>query len=69
MEKTKGLGKVALYSNIKMGSIKECSNYESIARSSHASKIVFRIFQSKCYQYMDREITGVQAGFRKGRDA
>lgn len=49
----------------KMGSTKECSNYESIALSSHASKIIFHIFQSKCYQYMDC----VQAGFRKGKDA
>ena len=35
--------------------------------SSHASKVMLKILQARFQQYMNREITDVQVGFRKGR--
>ena len=34
---------------------------------SHASKVIFKILQTRLQQYMSQELPGVQAGFRKGR--
>ena len=34
---------------------------------SHASKIMFKIFQARLQQYVNCELPDVQAGFRKGR--
>ena len=34
---------------------------------SHASNIMLKILQARFQQYMNRELPGVQAGFRKGR--
>ena len=34
---------------------------------SHASKVMPKILQAKLQQYMNRELTDIQAGFRKGR--
>ena len=34
---------------------------------SHASKVMLKILQVRLQQYMNRELPGVQAGFRKGR--
>ena len=33
----------------------------------HASKVMFKIFQARLQQYVNRELTDAQAGFRKGR--
>ena len=49
----------------KKGNDKEGSNYHTIARISHASKVMCEILQAK--QYVNRELPDVQAGFRKGR--
>src|SRR5574341_1827039 len=49
------------------GNAKECSNYHTIALISHASKVTFKILQARLQQYMNRKLTDVQAGFRKGR--
>ena len=46
---------------------KECSNYHIIALISHASKVMLKILQASLQQYMNHEISNVQAGFRKGR--
>ena len=35
--------------------------------SSHASKVMFKIFQARLQQYVNCELPDVQAGFRKGR--
>ena len=35
--------------------------------SSHASKVMLKILQSRCQQYMNKELPEVQAGFRKDR--
>ena len=51
----------------KKGNPKECSNYCTIALISHASKVMLKILQAKLQQYVNRELSDVQAGFRKGR--
>ena len=49
------------------GSNKECSNHQTIAFISNASKIVLKILQARFQHYMNQELPDVQAGFRKGR--
>ena len=39
----------------------------TIALMSHASKVMLKIFQARLQQYVNRELSDVQAGFRKGR--
>ena len=51
----------------KKGNAKECSNYRTIALISHASKEMLKILQARLQQYVNCELPGVQAGFRKGR--
>ena len=51
----------------KKGNAKERSNYHTIALISHASKVMIKILQGSLQQYMNEELPGVQAGFRKGR--
>ena len=51
----------------KKGNAKECSNYRTIALILHASKVRLKILQASLQQYVNRELPGVQAGFRKGR--
>ena len=51
----------------KKGNAKECSNYCTIALISHVSKVILKILQARLQQYVNGELTGVQAGFRKGR--
>ena len=57
-----GLEKVSFHS-----SLKECSNYHTIALISHASEVMLKILQARFQQYMNHELSDVQAGFRKGR--
>ena len=51
----------------KKGNAKECSNYHTIALISHTSKVMLKILQARLQQYMNRELSDVQAEFRKGR--
>ena len=51
----------------KKGNAKEFSNYRTIARISHASKVMLKILQARLQQYINCELPDVQAGFRKGR--
>ena len=51
----------------KRGYAKECSNYCTIALISHTSKIMLKVLQARLQQYMNRVLSEVQAGFRKGR--
>ena len=51
----------------KKGSTKECSNYWTIALTSHASKVMLKILQDRLQQYLSWELPDVRAGFRKGR--
>ena len=61
-----GLEKVSFHFNPK-GKAKECSNYQTIALIFHASKVMLKVLQARLQQYMYRELSDVQAGFRKGR--
>ena len=51
----------------KKGNAKECSNYNTIAVISHTSKVKLKIIQARLQQYVNQELSDVQAGFRKGR--
>uniref|UniRef100_W5LXA6 Reverse transcriptase domain-containing protein n=1 Tax=Lepisosteus oculatus TaxID=7918 RepID=W5LXA6_LEPOC len=51
----------------KKGNAKECSNYQTIALISYASKIMLKILQARLQQYMDQELPDIQACFRRGR--
>ena len=46
---------------------KECSNYHTIAFISHTSKVMLKILQDRLQQYVNYELSDVQAGFRKDR--
>ena len=52
----------------KKGNAKECSNYCKITLISHDSKILLKILQARLQQYMNCELPGVEAGFRKGKE-
>ena len=56
-----------LFQSQTKGNAKECSKYSTIALISHTSKEMLKILQATFQQYVNREIPGVQAGFRKGR--
>ena len=69
-----GLENVSIPSIPKKGNAKECSNYHTNALTSHASRVMLKIFQARLkilqarlQQYMNHEPSDVQAGFRKGR--
>ena len=47
----------------KKGNAKECSNYHKIAHISHASKVMLKILQARLQQYVNYELSDVQAGF------
>ena len=51
----------------KKGNAKECSNYHTISLISHASKVMLKILQARLQQYVNCELSEVQADFRKGR--
>ena len=51
----------------KKGNTKECSNYHTIALTSHTSKVMLKILQARLQQYVNVELPDVQAGFRKDR--
>ena len=61
-------GKMSVFIPIpKKGNAKECSNYQTIALISHASKVMLKILQARLQQHVNQEISDIQAGFRKGR--
>ena len=51
----------------KKGNAKECSDDGIVALISRASKVMLKILQAKLQQYVNCELSDVQAGFRKGR--
>ena len=59
--------KRSVFIPIPNSNIKECSNYHIIALISNASKVMLKILQSRLHQYVNWELTDVQAGFRKGK--
>ena len=57
----------SFHSNPKKGNAKEYSNCHTVVLTSHASKVMLKILQARLQQYVNREFSEVQAGFRKGR--
>ena len=51
----------------KKGNAKDCSNYQTIALISHASKVMLKVLQARLQKHTNQELPDVQAGFRKGR--
>ena len=62
-----GLEKASFIPIPKKGNAKECSNHCTSALISHTSKVMLKILQAKLQQYVNHELSDVQAGFRKGR--
>ena len=48
-------------------SLKDCSNYRTIALISHASKILLQILLNRMWKKIEIELPDEQAGFRPGR--
>ena len=53
----------------KKGNTKECSNYCTITLISHTSKVMLNILQMRLQQYVNRELSDVQAGFKKAEES
>jgi len=51
----------------KKGNAKEYSNFHTNALISHASKVMLKCSKLRLQQYVNRELSDVQAGFRKGK--
>ena len=51
----------------KKGRAKGYSTHQTNSVISHASKVMFKILQSRFQPYINRELLDVQARFRKGR--
>ena len=52
-----GLEKVSFHSNPK----------DTIALISHAKKVMLKILQARLQQYVNHELSDIQAGFKTGR--
>ena len=63
-----GLEKVSFHSKLKE---RQCQrmpkNYHTIALISHASKLMLKILQARLQQYVNRDLSDAQTGFRKGK--
>ena len=62
-----GLEKVHFHPIPKKDSVKECSNYHTIALISYISKVMLKILQARLQQYTYPELPDVQVGFREDR--
>ena len=62
-----GLEKVSFHSNPKERQCKRMLKLPTIVLISHASKVILKILQARLQQYVNCELSDVQAGFRKGR--
>ena len=51
----------------KKDNAKECSTYDIIVFISHTTKVMLKVFQASLHQFVNQELSDVQAGFRKGR--
>ena len=54
----------AVATGLEQGNAEE---FQTLALTSHASKVMLKILQARLQQYVNREFPHVQAGFRKGR--
>ena len=62
-----GLDKVSFHYNPKEKQCQRMLSYCTIALISHASKEMLKFSQTRLQQYMNCELSDVQAGFTKGR--
>ena len=60
-------GKGSIHSDPKKSNAKECSNYCTIALTIHASKVLFKILQTRLQQSVNQELPDEQAGFKNTR--
>ena len=51
----------------KKANAKECSSYCTISFISHAGKVTLKVLQARLQLYVNRDLSDVQAGCRKGR--
>ena len=63
-----GLEKVSFHSIPKKDNAKECSNYRTIALTSHTNKVMLKILQARLQQYVNYELPYVQTGFKKAEE-
>ena len=54
-----GLEQVSFFPITKKDNAKECSNYQTIALISHASKVMLKILQARLQQRMNRKLPDV----------
>lgn len=52
----------------KKGNAKECSHYCTIVLISHASKVMFKIFQVRLQQYVNPELPDVKLDLEKAEE-
>ena len=52
----------------KKDNAKECSNYHAITLIYNTSKVMLKIPQARLQQYVNRELSDVQAEFRKAEE-
>ena len=62
-----GLEKLGFHSNPKERQCQRMLKLPPIAFISHTSKVVLKILQARLQQYVNCELSDLQAGFRKGR--
>ena len=62
-----GPEKGSFHSHPKKNNATECSNSCTTALISHSSKVMLKILQARLQQYVNCELSDVQAGFRKDR--
>ena len=63
-----GLEKVRFHSNSKERQCQRILNYHTIALISHASKVMLKILHARLQQYVNHELPGVQAAFKKAEE-
>ena len=61
------LEKVNFHSNPKERQWQRMFDYHTIALISHASKVILKLLQARLQQYVNCELSDVQASFRKRR--
>ena len=52
----------------KKGNAKECSDYRTTALISHTSEVILKILQARFQQYVNHELSDVQAGFSRAEE-
>ena len=63
-----GLEKVSFHSSPKERQCQRYSNYCTIALISHASKVMFKILQTRLQQYMNRELQMFKLNLEKAEE-